>query len=81
MAITLRNNKGAALTYKELDINFHEFFYSASISSDQTQLTLFYTGSALQGGSSVNIPLNPYTGSAPQVAGNQNELQFKLSNS
>jgi hypothetical protein len=30
MAITLRENKGSALTHDELDQNFREFFYSAS---------------------------------------------------
>ena len=48
MAITLRNNKGSALTYEELDLNFHNLFYSASVSNDGKQLTLHYTGSALQ---------------------------------
>ena len=43
MAITLRKNKGSALSYEELDINFHEYFYSASVSSDSKQLTLHYT--------------------------------------
>jgi len=77
MAITLRTNKGTALSYSEMDINFSSFFYSASLSTDLSQLSLFYTGSTLQAGSSINIPLNPYTGSAPQVAGNVNELQYK----
>lgn len=80
MAITLRANKNAALTYEELDLNFHSFFYSASISSDLTQLSLHFTGSNLQAASAVNIPLNPYTGSDPQVAGNIGELQFKSGN-
>lgn len=80
MAITLRANKNAALTYEELDLNFHSFFYSASISSDLTQLSLHFTGSTLQAASAVNIPLNPYTGSDPQVAGNIGELQFKSGN-
>lgn len=80
MAITLRTNKGTALTYQEMDVNFSSFFYSASLSTDLSTLSLFYTGSALQAPSSLNIPLNPYTGSAPQVAGSVNELQFKSSN-
>ena len=77
MAITLRTNKGTALSYEEMDVNFSSFFYSASLSTDLSQLSLFYTGSSLQAGSSINIPLNPYTGSAPQVAGSVGELQFK----
>lgn len=77
MAITLRNNKGASLTYEELDLNFHNFFYSASVSSDSKQLTLHYTGSALQSAGGINIALNTYTGSS-EVAGNVNEFQYNL---
>ena len=78
MAITLRSNKGTALTYDELDVNFSSVFYSASLSSDLSQLSLYYTGSSVQAASQINIPLNPYTGSQPEVAGNVGELQFKL---
>ena len=78
MAITLRSNKGTALTYDELDVNFSSVFYSASLSSDLSNLSLHYTGSAVQAASTINIPLNPYTGSQPEVAGNVGELQFKL---
>ena len=77
MAITLRTNKGTALTYEEMDVNLSSFFYSASLSTDLSQLSLFTTGSGVQAGTSLNIPLNPYTGSAPQVAGSNGELQFK----
>ena len=77
MAITLRNNKGAALTYEELDINFHEYFYSASVSSDGKQLSLHYTGSALKSAGATNIALNTYTGSV-QVAGSVNQFQYNL---
>ena len=77
MAITLRNIKGAALTYEELDLNFHEYFYSASVSTDGKQLSLHYTGSALKSAGSTNIALNTYTGSI-QVAGNPNEFQYNL---
>ena len=77
MAITLRNTKGASLTYEELDLNFHNFFYSASVSSDSKQLTLHYTGSALQSAGGINIALNTYTGSS-EVAGNVNEFQYNL---
>ena len=79
MAITLRSNKGTALTYDELDVNFSSVFYSASLSSDLTNLSLHYTGSTVQAASTVNIPLNPYTGSDPVAAGNVGEVQFKLS--
>ena len=77
MAITLRNNKGSSLTYEELDLNFHNLFYSASVSSDGKQLTLHYTGSALQSAGGINIALNTYTGSS-EVAGNVNEFQYNL---
>jgi hypothetical protein len=79
MAITLRSNKGTALTYDELDVNFSSVFYSASLSSDLRNLSLHYTGSGVQAASLINIPLNPYTGSEPVAAGNVGELQFKLS--
>ena len=77
MAITLRNNKGSSLTYEELDLNFHNLFYSASVSNDGKQLTLHYTGSALQSAGGINIALNTYTGSS-EVAGNINEFQYNL---
>jgi len=77
MAITLRNNKGAALTYEELDINFHSFFYSASVSNDAKQLTLHYTGSTLQSSGGINIALNTYTGSS-EVAGDPGQIQYNL---
>lgn len=77
MAITLRNNKGTALTYEELDINFHEYFYSASVSNDGKQLRLHYTGSSLKSEGGINIALNTYTGSS-EVAGNANEFQYNL---
>jgi len=80
MAITLRTNKGTALSYEEMDINLSSFFYSASLSTDLSQLSLYTTGSGVQAGTSLDIPLNPYTGSAPQVAGNVGELQFKANN-
>jgi len=80
MAITLRTNKGTALSYEEMDINLSSFFYSASLSTDLSQLSLYTTGSGVQAGTSLNIPLNPYTGSAPQVAGNVGEVQYKVSN-
>jgi len=78
MAITLRTNKGTALSYQELDINFQSFFYSASVPADTSSLQLHYTGSGLQGAGVVSIPLNTFTGSV-QVAGNVKELQYKSS--
>lgn len=77
MAITLRKNKGSALSYEELDINFHEYFYSASVSSDSKQLTLHYTGSSLKSAGGINIALNTYTGSSV-VAGAVNTFQYNL---
>ena len=78
MAITLRADKGTQLTYNELDNNFLSYFYSASISSDQSTLSLFYTGSSGLSISqtSIQIPLNPYTGSNPPVAGNPSTIQY-----
>lgn len=78
MAITLRADKGTQLTYNELDNNFLSYFYSASISSDQSTLSLFYTGSSGLSISqtSIQIPLNPYTGSNPPVAGNPTTIQY-----
>lgn len=45
--ITLRNLKGSALTYNEMDKNFSSFFYSASVANTSAgnKLRLFYTGS------------------------------------
>lgn len=45
--ITLRTEKGSALTFNEMDQNFSSFFYSASIASSggTNRLRLFYTGS------------------------------------
>tara|TARA_Y100001972_G_scaffold52895_1_gene64791 strand:+ start:5505 stop:7202 length:1698 start_codon:yes stop_codon:yes gene_type:complete len=77
MAITLRADKGARLTFNELDVNFTSFFYSASVSSNQEFLNLHFTGSAnVAPASSVQIPLNPYTGSNPPVAGSDTEIQY-----
>tara|TARA_R110000764_G_scaffold4238_3_gene17648 strand:- start:5416 stop:7041 length:1626 start_codon:yes stop_codon:yes gene_type:complete len=77
MAITLRNNKGTALSYEEMDINMSSFFYSASVSSDAKQLSLHYTGSTLQSPGMVNIALNTYTGSS-QVAGDIGQIQYNV---
>jgi hypothetical protein len=53
MAIKLRTLKGTALTYEELDRNFSQYFYSASV--DGTNLNLWYTGS-----SALNLPSENY---------------------
>ena len=45
LSITLRANKGKALTYEELDGNFGAFFYSSSLSSNGQVLNLHYTSS------------------------------------
>jgi hypothetical protein len=82
MAITLRADKGAKLTYGELDTNFTSYFYSASINTSQTLLSLHFTGS---GGLSINptaitVPLNPYTGSGISPGGSNGNVQFDNSN-
>lgn len=78
MAITLRVNKGAALSYNEMDVNLSSFFYSASLSNTNSTLTLHYTGSSIQGPSSVSIPLDA-SGSTSGVAGANKQVQFNNS--
>lgn len=57
MAITLRSTKGSPLTHTELDTNFREFFYSASI--DGSSIVLHkYTAIS----SSLSFPVNPPKG-------------------
>jgi len=50
MSIVLRNVKGTALTYEELDNNINQLIYSASIGpgagTNTNDITLYYTGSA-----------------------------------
>ena len=84
--ITLRNVKGTALTYAEMDQNLSSFFYSASLSS--TNLLLHYTGSSVLGApytpTSVTVPLNPLLATITQltVAGNQvGDVQYRINNS
>lgn len=43
--VTLRVNKGSALTYDEMDRNLASFYYSSSMHSEGTVLRLHYTGS------------------------------------
>lgn len=49
MSIVLRNVKGTALTYEELDNNINQLIYSASIGpgagTNTNDITLYYTGS------------------------------------
>ena len=47
MSIVLRNLKGSALTYTEMDRNQSQFFYSASVENSGGTLRLHYTGSSL----------------------------------
>lgn len=77
MAITLRTNKGSALSYEDMDINFSSLIYSASVSANLKTLTLHYTGSSLQSAGGIDIALNTYTGSS-EVAGSVNQFQYNL---
>ena len=81
--ITLRNVKGTALTYAEMDQNLSSFFYSASLSS--TNLLLHYTGSTTLGAAytpaSITVPLNPLLATIQQltVAGNNvGDIQYRI---
>lgn len=63
MGITLRLNKGSALTYQEMDKNLSQYFYSSSLHDNGNTLRLHYTGSsALDAPYSssryVEVPLN-----------------------
>jgi microcystin-dependent protein len=87
MAITLRTEKGTALTYAEMDKNFSSFFYSASVDYTNDLLQLWYTGSAdlstigedFSPGRVINIPLNPTDNAvtAVTVAGDAGQVQFR----
>ena len=81
--ITLRNVKGSALTYVEMDRNLSSFFHSASLSG--TDLLLHYTGSSVLGApytpTSVTVPLNPLLATITQltVAGNNvGDIQYRI---
>lgn len=78
MAVTLRVNKGAALTYNEMDVNLSSFFYSASLSNNNSTLNLHYTGSSLQSPTSVSIPLDA-SGSTSGVGGSNKQIQYNNS--
>lgn len=84
--ITLRNVKGSALTYAEMDQNLSSFFYSASLSGND--LLLHYTGSAALNvpytPTSITVPLTPIVASVQQltVAGqNVGDVQYRVNNS
>lgn len=57
MAITFRNVKGSSLTHDELDNNFREFFYSASV---EGSAVIFHRYTALS--SSLSFPIDPPSG-------------------
>ena len=57
MAITFRGTKGSALTHDELDGNFREFFYSASVEGSSV---LFHKYTAIS--SSLSFPIDPPSG-------------------
>ena len=85
--ITLRADKGSALTFDEMDVNFSSFFYSASalVVDGANKLRLFYTGS-----SQLDAPFNTPTyteitlptavqsigGSATDPFGSDRQIQF-----
>jgi hypothetical protein len=81
MAITLRTNKGSALTYDEMDKNFSQYFYSASRIGNT--MTLYYTGSTNLAGygpsRTIDINLNPAEGQDPNlvVQGANRSIQFR----
>jgi hypothetical protein len=81
MAITLRTNKGSALTYDEMDKNFSQYFYSASRVGNT--MTLYYTGSTNLTGygpsRTIDINLNPAEGQSPNlvVQGANRSIQFR----
>ena len=84
--ITLRNVKGTALTYAEMDQNLSSFFYSASLSGPD--LLLHYTGSATLNApytpTSITVPLTPVLSTISQlsVAGqNVGDVQYRIDNS
>ena len=63
MAITLRGNKGAPLTQAELDVNFTEFFHSASVNGSEVVLHRFqYDSSSANPSASIQFPIDPPKG-------------------
>jgi hypothetical protein len=80
MAITLRTNKGSALTYDEMDKNFSQYFYSASRAGNI--MTLYYTGSSnlvgYDASRTITVDLNPSEGTTPNlvVAAPERSIQY-----
>ena len=68
MALTFRGTKGSPLTHDELDLNFREFFYSASV--DGNILELHRSQSLAQ---PVKLPM-------PRSIGNDGYIQLKEGN-
>ena len=63
MAITLRGTKGTPLTQAELDINFTEFFHSASVNGSEVVLHRFhYDSSSANPSASIQFPIDPPKG-------------------
>ena len=68
MAITLRGIKGTPLTQQELDVNFTEFFYSASVDGSSVRLHRFhYDSSSANPSASIEFPIDPPIGTAGSV--------------
>jgi len=85
MSIILRVNKGAALTYDEMDRNQSQFYYSSSLHSSGARLRLHYTGSATltTGGedyspryTEITFPTTDTTGVEATAAGGNKQIQF-----
>ena len=71
MAITFRADKGAALTYGEMDTNLGSFYYSSSLSSTRQTLFLHYTGSSA-------VPINQGTHAVSLIPGITNGVQNRV---
>ena len=63
MAITLRGIKGTPLTQEELDVNFTEFFYSASAEGSSVIFHRYhYDSSSANPSASIEFPIDPPQG-------------------
>jgi len=63
MAITLRGLKGTPLTQEELDVNFTEFFYSASTEGSSVIFHRYhYDSSSANPSASIEFPIDPPVG-------------------
>ena len=83
--IVLRVNKGAALTYDEMDRNQSQFYFSSSLAGNGTQLRLHYTGSTSLNGTGADYSPGFDTIALPNqninipdavAAGDTHEIQF-----